>query len=101
MDMQPDTHNRRAFDLVTDALRRVDSYRRSRVYRELEAAKVSLDQAKSLDPAYMRAVYYNGIVSDLLGKPQEAIEDFSRVLAQNPPFAEEARYNLGVAHYHR
>jgi tetratricopeptide (TPR) repeat protein len=100
MKMQLDTRSRQAFELVTDALRQVDSYRRSREYRSLEVAKVALNHAKRLDPAYLRAVYYNAIVSDLLGRPHEAIEDFQRVLAEKPPFAEEVRYNLAVAHYH-
>src|SRR5574337_319725 len=100
MNMHFESTSRVAFELVTDALECIDRYRDSRDLAVLESAKQKLASAKDADPAYFRAYYYDAIVDDLAGRPRAAVEAFGNLLQEQPPFAEELRYNLGVAWYH-
>jgi tetratricopeptide (TPR) repeat protein len=67
----------------------------------LKSAKEKLVSAKGKDPLYFRAHYFDAIVDDLTGNSKTAVETFLRLLEEQPPFAEEVRYNLGVAWYHQ
>lgn len=100
MRVQLETTKRRAFDLVTDALECIDQYRRLKDLSILETAKQKLVSAISEDPTYVRATYVDGIVDDLSGRSVDAVNTFSKLLAAEPPFLDELRYNLGVAEYH-
>src|SRR5437870_6900765 len=101
MDMHIETRNRKAFKFVTEALTDIDHYKSSKDKAKLESAKSKLEQAKWEDPLYLRAFYYSAMVKDLIGQAKDAVDEFEKVLQQRPPFAEEARYNLGIAYYHR
>jgi tetratricopeptide (TPR) repeat protein len=101
MSMHIETRNRRAFELVTEALRDIDLYKQLKERKQLQKAESKLEEARSEDPLYLRAHYYSGITKDLMGKATDAIEDFEKVVRENPPFISEVRYNLGVAYYHR
>ena len=70
----------------------------------LAAASSKIRDALREDPNYLRALYYDAIVDDLLGNPFVAPPKYERVLdAVSPetPLFQEVRYNLGVAYYHR
>lgn len=99
--MHLETKNQAVLEHVRAALHEIDLYKQSREYGRLKVARAALDHATTLDPEYIRALYYSAIVDDLIGKPQRAIESFRRVLDESPPFVDEVRYNLAVAHYHR
>ncbi len=99
--MHLETTDRKAFDHVTEALACLDRFKYSKSYDDLQEAKTQLEQAHAQDPAYLRPVYYGAMVSDLLGSAKDAIGEFEKVLLEHPPFAEEVRYNLAVAYYHR
>jgi tetratricopeptide (TPR) repeat protein len=101
MTMHLESRNREAFELVTDALERLDKYRETRDMAVLKSAKEKLVSAKGKDPLYFRAHYFDAIVDDLTGNSKNAVDTFSRLLEEQPPFAEEVRYNLGVAWYHQ
>src|SRR5882672_9835666 len=101
MNMHLESTNREAFELVTDALVYLDQYRDSRDVSVLGSAKLKLRAAKDKDPAYFRAHYFDAIVDDLAGHPDDAVLTFTRLLEQRPVFADEVRYNLGVAWYHQ
>jgi tetratricopeptide (TPR) repeat protein len=101
MSMHVETSNRKAFELLTEALIDIDRYKHSKEMAQLESAKEKLEKAQTEDPGYMRVLYYTAMVNDLIGQPADAVDQFKAVLDQNPPFAEEVRYNLGVAYYHR
>ncbi|HVG19030.1 MAG TPA: tetratricopeptide repeat protein [Blastocatellia bacterium] len=101
MSMHVETNNRKAFELVTEALMDIDRYKHTKQKEQLELAKDKLEEAQGEDPKYMRALYYSAMVNDLIGKAADAVEQFEKILEENPPFIEEVRYNLGVAYYHR
>jgi tetratricopeptide (TPR) repeat protein len=101
MNMHTETNNRRAFELVTEALIEIDQYKQSKEPSQLKVAKHKLERAQAEDPSYMRALYYNAMVNDLIGQAADAIDQFKKILEQHPPFMEEVRYNLAVACYHR
>lgn len=100
MQLQLESNSREAFDFVTAALTDLDRYRQLREISVLDSAKSSLATAISKDPLYFRAHYLDAIVDDLRGKPNLAVPTFQRLLSDSPPFADEVRYNLGVAEYH-
>src|SRR5437773_133795 len=101
MNMQSDTENRKAFELVSDALLDIDKYKAHKELAPLQDAKGKLEAAIREDPHYIRAHYFAGITYDLVGLPAEAVERLEQVLRATPPFKEEVEYNLGVAYYHR
>lgn len=101
MNIHLDTNNREAFELAVQALGDINLYKQSKEASRLDVASIKLQLALDIDPNFLRARYYHGIVKDLSGKAVDAIEDFETVLRENPPFLEEVRYNLAVAHYHR
>ena len=101
METSADTLNKKAFDLFIEARKSIDSYRRSHDIPSLEYANSRLQEALRIDPTYVRARYYNGIVLDMVGRAKDAIDEFENVLHASPPFIDEVHYNLGVAYYHR
>lgn len=101
MSMHVDTNDWKAFELVTQALTYIDTYKWSKENERLELAQSCLSKAMKRDPDYLRALYLSAMVDDLRGKANDAIPQFEKVLQANPPFIEEVRYNLAVAKYHR
>src|SRR2546427_1647697 len=99
--MHFESPSRRAFELVTEALREIDGYRASKERSRLQIAQEKLQRALQVDPGFFRASYYEAIVTDLAGKAKVAAARLELLLQQNPPFADEVRYNLGVAYYHQ
>ncbi len=67
----------------------------------LTEAEDDLNKALQEDPAFLPAVYYRGLTRELRGDTELAISDLNRVIEANPPFLPEARFNLGVARFHR
>ena len=98
-----ETEERRAFELLSDAIHDLESYRGSRDRSALDAARTKIEGALEADPEYLRAIYYDAITDDLIGLPVDAPPKFERVLelSKGSPFEHEVRYNLGVAYYHR
>lgn len=103
MSLKITTSNFRAFELLTNALRAIDRYYQSRRYADVEQASDRIDDALAQDSDYGLAVYYKGVVLDLIGRPADAPEYFERILNEcNEPNLEiETRFNLGVVYYHR
>jgi tetratricopeptide (TPR) repeat protein len=99
--MHLETSKRGAFQKLQEAQKSLTSFAHSKARSELTQAKKALEQALDIDPHYLRAVYYRGLVRDMLGQPKEAVGDFRLVLDQRPPFLPEVRYNLGVATFHQ
>ncbi|MDQ3803253.1 MAG: hypothetical protein M3416_05300 [Acidobacteriota bacterium] len=99
--MNLETNNTEAHNLVRAALADIDNYKKSKELEHLRAAEGKLRDARHRDPRYMRAVFYGAVVSDLVGKPKDAAEQFEQLLRQESPYATEIRYNLAVAYYHR
>lgn len=63
---------------------------------DFDAAMIDFDTAIRLNPAYYITFVNKGILLAKMGKPDEAIPLFKRVLAINPNFA-AARQNLSIA----
>src|SRR5579871_6773593 len=100
MAMHLETPNRRAFELVTEALELIGEYRDSKDVSKLDDARMRLETACGVDPDYYRAKYYSAIVDDLSGKFTPAVQKFTQLLGQSTPLDNEVRYNLGLAEYH-
>lgn len=103
--MHLETPSRAAFELVSQAVERIDLYKESRDRNHLLAARSKLDQALQKDQRYLHAVFFSGVVSDLIGDINSAIQSFRTVLTQVPEAKtavhEQVRYNLAVSLYHR
>jgi tetratricopeptide (TPR) repeat protein len=93
--------NPHAEALVRDGIRDIDTYRRTKRVDALNTARHKLEQAQVEEPEYILGLYAQAILNDLSGKAADAIPEFQKVLAHRPPFADEAEYYLGLAHYHR
>jgi tetratricopeptide (TPR) repeat protein len=101
MMMHLETKHRQAFQRLQEAQSSLTSFQQSKARIDLKTAGAKLDEALNLDPNYLRAFYYRGLVRDMLGEAEQAARDFSLVLEQHPPFLSEVRYNLGVATFHQ
>lgn len=98
------TDNRRAFELVANAVDAIDRYKNHRNRDALEQALTGLDEAIRNDEHYILAPYYKAVIEDLLGQSQEAANHLQKILSQtseaNPNLVAEMHYNLAVAQYH-
>jgi len=101
MMMHLETKHRRAFQKLQEAQSSLTSFQQSKARIDLKRADARLEEALNLDPNYLRAFYYRGLVRDMLGDAEQAAKDFGLVLEQQPPFVPEVRYNLGVATFHQ
>lgn len=101
MAMNLETKYPQAFDRLRQAQASLAQFKRRKDKKQLELANQFISEAIDIDPQYLRAFYYRGMVNDMLGHAVEAVKDFELVLSQNPPFLEEVKYNLGVAYFHR
>lgn len=101
MTMHLETKDRQAFDKLREAQLSLSLFERSKQRSELQNARDKLKEALDIDPQYLRAVYYRGLIRDMLGEAKEAVVDFKLVLDQRPPFLPEVKYNLGVATFHQ
>ena len=103
--MHTETMDRRAFELVAQAMERLDDYNRDRQLSFLKDAESALDQALTRDAQYLDASLYLGIVKDLIGKPADAIPFFDKILNNLPKDSQDRRdevqYSRGVAWYHQ
>jgi tetratricopeptide (TPR) repeat protein len=103
--MHIETPSRAAFELVNEALGRIDLFQQTRDRQHLQVAHDKLDRARQRDQNYLKAIFYSGIVDDLLGKIGPAISSFETVLKGLPKGADsirnEVRYNYAVSLYHR
>lgn len=102
MSLNFTTGDPQAFEALTDALRAMDRYYRTRNIPEVEQAHARIDEALSQDHDYALAVFYKGVALDLIGKPADAPAFFERILAEcdDSDLKLETNYNLGVAYYH-
>lgn len=99
--MRLETDNNQVSYLVDDAMLDIDAFRRTKQLERLSAAATKLDRARTEDPDYLPALYGRAIVDQLGGRAADAVMNLERVIAENPPFADEAEYHLGVAFYQR
>jgi tetratricopeptide (TPR) repeat protein len=99
--MHLETKNREAFEQLREAQLSLNLFQESKHRSDLEKACGNLKQALQIDPQYLRALYYRGLVNDMMGKSTAAVSDFEAVLKESPPFVVEVKYNLGVATFHR
>jgi tetratricopeptide (TPR) repeat protein len=118
MTMHPETTNRTAFTLFTQAQDQIRKYNEFKELGEpavaneiLASAADSLNKALAEDPRYLGALYFRGVVDDLRGRAGDAVKDLTRVLEAVEKFVtdygkcwptvEQVKYNLAVAYYHR
>jgi len=99
--MHLETKNPRAFEYLRAAQLSLSKFQQLKNREQLEHANRKLGKAIEVDPNYLRALYYRGLVNDMLGQPRLAAADFELVLKQEPPFLTEVKYNLGVAIFHQ
>lgn len=103
MSLKLTTNNHQAFESLTNALKAIERYYHSRSIPDVEQASSSIDDALAQDNDYGLAIYYKGIVLDLIGKPADAPKYFERILTEcdEPNLEIETRFNLGVVFYHQ
>jgi tetratricopeptide (TPR) repeat protein len=98
------TDNRRAFELVADAIGAINQYKDSRDRDALQHALAGLREATRDDEHYLLAPYYTAVIEDLLGRSRDAANHLQTLLSQTSTehlkFVTEMRYNLAVAQYH-
>jgi tetratricopeptide (TPR) repeat protein len=99
--MNLETQNRKAFELVAEAIVDIEGFNRSKDRERLVSARRHLESAITIDNAYYEARFYDALVSDLIGEPAVAVERFEDILREDPPRRSQVLYNLGVAFYHQ
>jgi tetratricopeptide (TPR) repeat protein len=90
-----------AAKLTASAVVDLDQYNRSRDFKTLEVARVKLEKAVRTDPEYLQALYYQALVSDLVGRASEAIPELELLIEAQPHIATTIKYNLALAYFHR
>lgn len=97
------TQHREASEALTAGLRDIERYYENRQIPELEAAMQHIDTAISKDGNYGPAIYYKGVVLDLIGQPADAPAFFERIRrdCKGDDLKLEATFNLGVVYYHQ
>jgi hypothetical protein len=103
MTLSLTTQSRPAFESMNDGLRAIDRYYRERKLADIQNASERVDAALSEDGNYGLAIFYKGVVLDLIGKPADAPCYFERVLKEcdSRELELETLFNLGVVNYHR
>jgi tetratricopeptide (TPR) repeat protein len=103
--MHTQTMDRQAFELVAQAMKRLDEYNRDHQLSFLQHAESALTEALTRDAQYLDASLYSGIVKDLIGKPADAVPFFDKILNNLPKDSQgrwdEIQYSRGVAWYHQ
>lgn len=101
-DFIQETESFEAFDLVTNALEKIDSYAVSKNVKVLQEADDSLTEALAdgVDPNYLKARYFRAMVRYLQGKPRDALSQFEQMGRVNPESAlgKEVSYNIAAAY---
>lgn len=101
MNLRAETQNPRARVLLDLGLEAMREYQDSAGNLALlEEAEGELNAAVEADPGFLPAVYFRGITRDLKGETDAAIADLESVVKSDPTFS-EARFNLGVASFHK
>lgn len=103
--LDEETDNFEAFDYITEALEKIDSYHRSEKNEAvLDEADKLLSQAQELDGKrrYVKAEYLRAMVSYLKGDSEYAIGRFQelRGASRDASFNDELAYNLAAAYSH-
>jgi tetratricopeptide (TPR) repeat protein len=103
MTLSLTTSNRQASESLTDGLRAIARYYEHRQIGDIEKASDCIDAALERDGDYGLAIYYKGVVLDLIGRPADAPQYFERILSESdePKLRMETLFNLGVVYYHR
>jgi len=104
MSSSLETTRPEALDALREAIHEVVAYRQDPTNRRrLDVASAKIKSALKDDPGYLRAIYYDAIVDDLMGRSAEASPKYEQVLRTaraDSTFLQEVQYNLGVAYYH-
>lgn len=95
-----ETNNPDAFLSASEGLRHIDNYRSSHSLKSLEVAKEKFQDALRKDPDFPRARYFTGLILDLLGNPDEAVEILAKLSKEDFSFQDEIKYGLATAHFH-
>ncbi len=103
MPLSLTTDSRQSFESVSKGLRAIDQYCKGRDISDIEEAASLIDAAIRHDKDYALAVFYKGMVLDLIGTPADAVAYFQKVLDESdePALKVRAKFNLGVAYYHQ
>lgn len=101
--LDEETDNFEAFDCVTEALEKIDSYDRSKQNENvLDEADKLLSHAQKLngEHRYVKAEYFRAMVSYLRGKSEDAIGRFQELRGASGDafFNDELSYNLAAAY---
>jgi|SRR5271157_3485985 len=94
--------SRKALDYFSDAVSMIERFKQNGRRETILEGKAMLERACEEDPGWVTPAYYCGILADLAGRPQEAIDQYNRIEHFfQPPFLYELLYNQGVALFHR
>jgi len=99
--MRIETKNPKVNLLLRQVIKEVDCYKDRRDFTLLTEAMEKIEGAIHDDPEFLPAIFWRGILNDLRGRAKDAISDLARVVEEQPPFGDDARYHLAVAYYHR
>lgn len=67
-------------------------------WEKYASARTAIRKALTLDPANVRALYYDGLLQRRAGNTKQEIEDFRRVMEKYPE-SRDARRELGITYY--
>jgi tetratricopeptide (TPR) repeat protein len=99
-----ESNNTRATARYLEGLGLLEAFHDTREWERLEAAENQFTEATHIDPFYKAARFYLGVSQEMIGKHEEAANEFERLRLEElqndqPDF--ELLYNLSLSYFHQ
>jgi tetratricopeptide (TPR) repeat protein len=101
MERQTDSSNWRATARFVEGMKLLRNFQRARDWGKLDTAAHKFAEAIKIDPGYKAARFYLGVSKELIGRHDEATEQFEQLRVQTEHPDVELLYNLGLAYFHQ
>lgn len=101
MEKQTDSSNWRATARYVEGMTHLRNFQLARDWGRLDTAATKFAEAINIDPSYKAARFYLGVSKELIGKHEEAAEQFEQLRLQTEQPDLEVLYNLGIAYFHQ
>jgi tetratricopeptide (TPR) repeat protein len=101
MERETDSNNWRATARFVEGLKQLRTFQKVRDWEELNTAAKNFDKAITIDPGYKAARFYLGVSNELIGKHDEAANQFEQLLLETDQPDVDLLYNLGLTYFHQ
>lgn len=101
MERQTDSNNWRATARFVEGMKQLRTFQKVRDWQELSTAATNFWKAIRIDPSYKAARFYLGVSNELIGRHDEAANQFEQLLLETDQPDVDLLYNLGLTYFHQ